>query len=180
MNLIRRIIFSTLTLLAMFMLTSCSNMDPSKYLAEKPALEMKSYFNGILDGYGMFQDRSGQVQRRFVVVIKASWVGDTGTLDEDFTWSDGKKERRVWTLTKVGTNQYEGRADDVIGKATGLVTGNTLGWKYVLKLPVDGSSYEVDFDDRMYLIDDKVMLNRAVMSKFGFKLGEVFISFTRR
>ena len=32
----------------------------------------------------------------------------------------------------------------------------------------------------MYLIDDKVLLNRAVMSKFGFTLGEVFISFIRR
>jgi hypothetical protein len=27
---------------------------------------------------------------------------------------------------------------------------------------------------------DKVMLNKATMSKFGFKLGEVTLSFTKR
>lgn len=159
---------------------SCGSIDPAKYAAEKPALEMKTYFNGTLDGHGMFQDRNGQVQRRFVVVIKASWQGDVGTLDEDFVWSDGKKEKRIWTLTKVGPGQYEGRAADVIGKADGVVTGNALQWKYVLKLPVDDKTYEVNFDDWMYLVDEKVMLNRAVMSKFGFKLGEVFISFSKR
>jgi hypothetical protein len=37
----------------------------------------------------------------------------------------------------------------------------------------------VQFDDWMFLIDDKVMLNRAVMSKFGVRLGEVTLSFTK-
>jgi len=180
MKILRPFTFALLTLFALFTLAGCSNLDPAKYLNEKPALDMKSYFNGTLEGYGMFQDRSGQVKRRFVVLLKASWVGDTGTLDEEFIWSDGKKERRVWTLNKISANRYEGRADDVIGKAEGVVSGNALHWKYVLKLTVDNTTYEVDFDDRMYLIDDKVMLNRAVMSKFGFRLGEVFISFIRR
>jgi hypothetical protein len=39
---------------------------------------------------------------------------------------------------------------------------------------------EVQFDDWMYLVDDKVMLNKAVMSKFGIKLGEVTLSFVKR
>jgi hypothetical protein len=38
----------------------------------------------------------------------------------------------------------------------------------------------VDFDDWMYLMDDQVMLNRSVMSKFGVRLGEVTLSFRRR
>jgi Protein of unknown function (DUF3833) len=32
----------------------------------------------------------------------------------------------------------------------------------------------------MYLIDNKIMINKAVMSKFGFRLGEVLLSFTKR
>jgi len=31
----------------------------------------------------------------------------------------------------------------------------------------------------MYLIDDRVMLNRSVMSKFGIRLGEVTLSFVK-
>jgi hypothetical protein len=50
----------------------------------------------------------------------------------------------------------------------------------VLALPVDGKVYHVNFDDWMFLMDDQVMLNRAVMSKFGFRLGEVILSFRKR
>jgi hypothetical protein len=32
----------------------------------------------------------------------------------------------------------------------------------------------------MYLMDDRVMLNKARMSKWGIYLGEVTLSFTRR
>ena len=53
-------------------------------------------------------------------------------------------------------------------------------WRYTLALPVDGKVYEVQFDDWMYLMDERVMLNKAVMSKFGIRLGEVTLSFTRK
>jgi hypothetical protein len=43
----------------------------------------------------------------------------------------------------------------------------------------EGKRYDIDFDDWMFLIDDKVMLNRATMTFWGFRVGEVFISFNR-
>ena len=45
---------------------------------------------------------------------------------------------------------------------------------------MDGKVYEVQFDDWMYLMSDKVMLNKATMSKFGVRLGEVTLAFTKR
>ena len=45
---------------------------------------------------------------------------------------------------------------------------------------MDGKVYHVDFDDWMYLIDERVMLNRATMSKLGVRLGEITLSFTKR
>jgi len=45
---------------------------------------------------------------------------------------------------------------------------------------VDGRTWNVEFDDWMYLIDERVMLNRATMSKFGVRLGEVLLSFAKR
>ena len=164
----------------LLLLAGCAAIDPQVYQSEKPALDLPQYFNGTLIGHGMFQSRSGEVQRRFVVSIKASWNGDVGTLDEDFTWSDGKKEKRIWTLRKTGENRYIGTASDVIGEAVGVVSGNALHWQYTLKLPYKDSTLEVQFDDWMFLIDERVMLNRAVMSKFGVDLGEVFISFQRQ
>lgn len=166
--------------MGMLMLSACSTPDMALYAKEKPALDMQQYFNGTVDAWGMFQNRKGEVVKRFNVVIQCSWQGDVGTLDEDFIYSDGTKQKRVWTLKKQPNGQYIGTADDVVGEAVGIVSGNALNWKYVLALPVDGKVYNVNFDDWMILMDDKVMLNRAVMSKFGFKLGEVTLSFRKR
>jgi hypothetical protein len=154
-------------------LSACASTGVEQYKAEQPALDLKTYLNGTLDAWGMFQGRSGEVQKRFHVVIDAKWAGDTGVLDEHFKWSDGSTSRRVWTLTK----QADGR---FIGEAIGEVSGNALRWRYVLALPVDGKTYHVDFDDWMFLMDDKVMLNRSYMSKWGFNLGEITLTFVKR
>lgn len=161
-------------------LTSCASTGVEQYRAEQPALDLKTYLNGTLDAWGIFQGRSGEVKKRFHAVIDAKWSGETGVLDENFTWSDGTTSRRVWTLTRQADGTFRGRADDVVGEAIGEVSGNALRWRYVLALPVDGKVYNVDFDDWMFLMDDKVMLNRSYMSKWGFKLGEVTLSFVKR
>jgi hypothetical protein len=162
-------------------LAACSTPPtPATYAQETPKLDLQQYFNGTLDAHGIFQDRAGKVVKRFSVVIRASWVGETGTLDEDFTYADGSKQRRVWTLRKTAPGRFIGTAPDVIGEAVGEVAGNALRWQYVLALPVDGTLYHVDFEDWMFLMDDTVMLNRAAMSKFGFSLGAVTLSFSKR
>lgn len=153
---------------------------PADYAAEKPVLDLRQYFNGELVAHGLFTDRSGKVVRRFVVQLTGSWSGKEGTLDERFTYSDGKTERRVWHLTDEGGGHYTGRAADVVGVAEGHAAGNALNWRYTLSLPVDGKVYEVQFDDWMYLMDERVMLNKAAMSKFGFALGEVTLAFDRK
>ncbi|MFZ4649995.1 MAG: DUF3833 domain-containing protein [Rubrivivax sp.] len=172
---------TALTAPALAALGGCASAPvPADYAAEKPVLDLKSYFNGELTAYGIFTDRSGRVVRRFTVLMMCSWQGNQGTLDERFTYSDGKTERRVWRLTDLGGGRYTGRADDVVGEAQGQAAGNALNWRYTLRLPVDGQVYEVQFDDWMYLVDERVMLNKASMSKFGFFLGEVTLSFTRK
>jgi hypothetical protein len=164
---------------AMLGIAGCATQDLQKYTGEQPTLDLASYFNGKLVAHGVFQDRSGQVVRRFVVDMEGTWNGNQGVLDEHFTYSDGTKDRRVWRLTKLDNGHYTGTADDVVGTAHGQTVGNAFYWTYTLALPVDGKVYNVRFDDWMYLVDDKVMLNRATMSKFGFRLGEVTLSFTK-
>jgi hypothetical protein len=166
--------------LSVVLLAGCASVDPSKYANEQPKLDVQQYFNGTLDAWGMFQDRSGEVVKRFRVVMTCQWQGDTGTLDEDFTYSDGTKQKRVWTLRKTGPDRFIGTAADVVGEAVGVVSGNALRWQYVLALPVNGTVYNVSMEDWMFLMDDKVMLNRAEMSKFGVKVGAVTLSFAKR
>ena len=161
-------------------LAGCSAPLPAHYAAERPVLDPSRYFNGRLDAWGMFQDRFGKVVKRFTVEMNCRWEGDTGTLEEDFIYADGTRERRVWTLRRVAPDRYIGTAADVVGEAVGIVAGNAFNWRYTLALPIEGRTWHVDFDDWMFLVDDQVMLNRAVMSKFGIRLGEVTLSFTKR
>lgn len=161
-------------------LSGCASRPvPADYAQEQPALDLRSYFNGPLTAHGVFIDRSGRVVKRFTVKMVGTWQGDTGVLEEDFVFSDGSTDRRVWTLKDMGNGRWSGTAADVVGQASGEAAGNALNWRYTLKLPVDGRVYEVQFDDWMFLVDERVMLNRAVMSKFGIRLGEVLLSFQR-
>ncbi len=175
----RRFVFATL-IAATALMVGCASPAPADYAAERPVLDLKTYFNGEFVAHGLFTDRSGKVARRFVVQMTGSWQGRNGTLDERFTYSDGATERRVWRLTDEGNGRWTGRADDVLGVAEGQSAGNALNWRYTLKLPVDGKVVEVQFDDWMYLMDERVMLNKAVMSKFGIRLGEVTLSFYKK
>lgn len=170
-----------LTLLAgTAVLTGCANPQVTDYAQERPLLELDRYFTGRVLAHGVFQKRNGAVARRFTVVMDCHWEGNQGVLDEAFTYSDGTTERRIWRLTKHADGRYTGRADDVVGEAQGQTSGNAFRWNYTLRLPVDGKEYEVQFDDWMFLVDDRVLLNRATMSKFGVTLGEVLLSFTKQ
>ncbi len=172
---------TTLALLlgAPLLLTGCAGPSPADYAHQSPPLDLRQYFNGKLLAHGIVTDRAGKVTQRFTVQMTGTWAGNIGTLDEKFSYADGRKEQRIWTLTRGDDGHYAGRAADVLGTAQGQAAGNALNWRYTLLLPVDGRTWEIEFDDWMFQVDDKVMLNRAVMSKFGVRLGEVFLSFQR-
>jgi hypothetical protein len=167
------------------MLASCASPDVKTYAKQEPALKLEHYFNGKLIGHGLVMNRSGEVTRRFVVNItgvsgKNAAGEETLTLNEQFDWSDGVHDSRVWTLRRAAADAWLGTASDVVGTATGKVSGNALNWQYVLALPLNGSTYHLDFDDWMFLMDEKVMLNKTVFSKFGIRLGETLISFQKQ
>ena len=180
----KRSILGAWALAVFLFLAGCAGPQPADYAREQPRLDLRQYFNGTLDAYGIFTDRSGRVVKRFTVVMNCSWSGppgqETGVLDEQFIYSDGTRERRVWTLKRSADGRYIGTAADVVGQAQGEESGNAFRFAYTLALPVDGRVYEVQFDDWMFLMDQRVMLNKAVMSKFGIRLGEVTLSFIKR
>ena len=176
----KKILSPLICVLACMLLSSCMTPDVTHYQNLQPKLSLESYFVGTTDAWGMFQKRSGEVIKRFHVVIIGSKHDDKLILDERFSYDDGTTQQRVWTLTHFADGSWHGTAGDVVGEAIGQVSGNTLHWEYALLLPVDGSTYQMHFDDWMYLIDEKVMINRASMQKFGIEVGQVTLFFTKR
>ncbi|MBL8522083.1 MAG: DUF3833 domain-containing protein [Betaproteobacteria bacterium] len=177
---IGKFVTSAVVLLTMLLASGCASVVvPQDYARETPKLDLSTYFNGKVDGWGMVQDRSGKVLRRMYVELDCKWNGNEGVLDESFQWSDGKTEKRVWKIRKQG-DRYVGTAGDVVGEAQGEAAGNALQWRYTLRLPEDLGGYEMNMDDWMWMVDDKTLTNRTTMSKFGVKFAEITIFFRKR
>lgn len=168
-----------LLLVPLVALGGCSAMNPKDYAGTEPAFDLFEYFSGETRAWGMVQDRAGRLKRQFVVDIRGEVQNGELVLTEDFEYADGELSQRVWRIRKLDDHRYEGRADDVVGVAEGAAYGSTLNWRYTLLVPYAGRTVEVNFDDWMFLQPDDVLINRATLSKFGFRVGEVTLFFTK-
>ena len=64
-------------------------------------------------------------------------------------------------------------ADDIAGPATGTAYGNAVYWRYEMDLPVGDSEYRVAFKDWIWAFDDRTIVNRSYIQKFGLVMAEV-------
>lgn len=172
---------STLVSLMGLLLAGCGGTDPKSFEGETPRLLLEEFFEGELVAYGIFEDRFGDLRRRFKVDIQGDWNPQTRTLtlDERFTYADGETDRRVWTIEKLGPHRYKGTAPDVIGTAEGESYGNAFTWSYKLDLDVGDSTWRVRFNDWMYKMDDDVLINRASVRRWGIEIGTLTITFRK-
>ena len=169
-----------LTLLMLVLVTGCSAIDMKRYSGNKPQLDLFEYFSGSTMGWGIVQDRKGELLRQFVVQITGEVTEDGQLiLRENFDWSDGERSSRTWILSQQDTHSFTGTAGDVYDQADGILYGNVLNWQYYLDLKVKESNWKIKFDDWMFQVSDDMLINKATMSKFGFKVGEITIVFRK-
>jgi len=166
-------------LLGLGLLSGCAEMKPEDFAENQPRLVLEDYFAGKTKAHGIFEDRFGKLRRQFVVHIVGTWDGQTLVLEEDFLYSDGETDRRVWMLRKQDEHTYIGTANDVPEPTTMKVYGNAMNFRYNVDLKVGDGTLNVRFNDWMFLQPDGVIINRARISKFGFALGEATITFTK-
>lgn len=166
--------------LFLILLNACSSMRINEIPVTDQSFQVEQYFLGASRAHGIIFDRGGAPMRYFSVQLNGDWdeESQTLTLKEDFQFDDGEVSQRTWRITRVADGQYTGEAADVEGQAIGRNRGNALNWRYTLNIPYKDSTLAVQLDDWMYLQDD-VLLNRAVMRKFGIRVGEIFIAFDR-
>ncbi len=127
----------------------------------------------------MLINRDGSAEPQFFVKMKGSWRGNEGTLAEDFTYTSGEKKHRLWHFTMVDDHHFTGTAADVTGEGQGMQYGNAVNMKYTLQVQHNGQTVELAMDDWLYRIDAQHVINRTEMHKYGFKVGELVISFRK-
>lgn len=177
-----RIYMNMLFRQAMFVLciligiAGCS-IKPRDYAQQTPTLDFQQFLQGKLTGWGVYQNRSGLVTKRFRIDMNADWQGNVGKFTENFTFDDGSKQVREWVLTKIDENHYTGKANDSVGLGNGELWGNTLHWDYTILTETDSGTYALDYDYWMYLVDENTLINRATLSKFGITVGDIIVTF---
>lgn len=162
-------------------LVGCSS-SPSieDFEGSSPVFVPEEYLLGKTRVWGIFQDRFGTVRRQFVADVEGSVESDVLTLDERFEYADGEQDTRIWKIKKLGDGRYEGEANDVIGKAVGEARGQAFHLSYYVDIEVgEDSFWRVHFDDWLIRQPDGVVVNRAIVTKFGVKIGELSAFFKK-
>ena len=168
-----------LSFILIFLLSNCRDMSPEEYKNTEPKIKIEEYFLGNVKAWGIFQGRSGKVKRQFTAKMNGYFEGENFILKEDFNWSDGEKQTRRWMIKKVGEHNYEGTASDVIGIAKGTSYGSAFKFEYNWLIPFKDKKIKVRFDDWIFQQDDKVAINRAIVTKFGIKVGDSTVLFVK-
>jgi hypothetical protein len=174
-----------LVILSSLLISACSSVNIDTYRDQQPRLNVEEFFNGSLTAHGIVKNRSGEVIRHFNAELEGSWSDGKGLLKERFVFNDGEIQFRNWTLTPEKTPQkqhskqtstYIGRAEDVVGDGDVTVSGNAMFIRYTLTIPYGDSTIDIDVDDRMYLVSDKVLINESALTKWGFGVGEIVLT----
>ncbi|WP_293748381.1 DUF3833 domain-containing protein [uncultured Paraglaciecola sp.] len=166
-----------LVLIIPFILSCSSALDD--YDNTTPEFDLATYFDGEVTAWGIVQDYSNKLTRRFCVDIVGTWQGNKGQLHETFYYNNDEQQIRIWDLIIAGDGSVTGGAADVIGQASGGSQGTAFNWQYTLRIPVDDTEYDLFVDDWMFMLDTDRVMNRSYMKKLGVTVAEISIFFDK-
>lgn len=172
-------LYETSLFLAAIVFTSSCTTNINDYQEVKPSFDVKNYFNGNIIAWGIVQDHTNKVNRRFCVEINGDWQGNKGILAEKFYFNDGEVSYRNWQLIKQVDGTYQGTAEDVSGIAIGKHNGFAFQFNYTLNLKLDDNTYKVSMDDWMYQLDEHRVMNKTSMKKFGIEVANITLFFNK-
>lgn len=155
------------------MLFSFRAQTSADYADTGPAFSLKTHLNGQILSEGLIYGPTGKMTNSFVAKMVGEWDGDTGTLSEEFTYSNGKQQSRKWFLKLGESNTFTATADDIVGEAYGTVSGSTIKMEYQIILPKEAGGHTLSATDWLYLTENGVIMNRSEMRKFGIKVAEL-------
>lgn len=153
-----------------------NDMTPSD---DGARFELTSFLDGQTKAWGVFEDRFGRLRRRFEVAMHGSWQGNVFVLDERFVYDNGRVEQRTWLVKPLPAGRFEATCADCVGVARGESSRDTIHMSYAFRLRLSSRVLTVDFKDRLYRISERMAVNRATVSKWGVRLGELSLFFER-
>jgi Protein of unknown function (DUF3833) len=155
----------------------CLMASDTTQTSEPPAartlFDITRFLAGRTRASGVFEDRFGRVRRQFSADMVGAWEGETFVLKEDFSYSDGETEQRIWRIRSGEAGAFTATCDDCIGVASGQSADQSWRMRYDFRLRLKRRMLVVTFDDRVHRLDARRAINRATISKWGIRLGDV-------
>lgn len=152
---------------------------PAPARTTPPVFELTSFFEGHTRAWGIFEDRFGRVRQRIFIEMHGRWEGAQFILDERFTYGTGETELRTWTVRPGVDGRFEATCPECVGLATGSCEPDRVKMAYDFRLKLQSREIVVTFDDQLHRVDDRRAVNRARMSKWGVRLGELSLLLER-
>lgn len=153
--------------------------NPVSYKDSGPQFILQEHLSGRLLSEGLIFGPNGEMTNSFTAEMIGEWEGDTGTLTENFTYSNGNTQTRKWYLRMDSATRFTATADDIVGEGKGIVSGATVQLTYQITLPQASGGHTLTATDWMYLTENGVILNKSEMRKFGIKVAELIATMRR-
>ncbi|MEM6384203.1 MAG: DUF3833 family protein [Pseudomonadota bacterium] len=164
----RRIVLAALPL----SLAGCATR-PTGPVTNTLPITLVDAFRGQTVGRGLFSVPIAGVERGFDARLDGRISGNTLTVVEDFFFDDGETDRLTWVFTRTGPFEWSGVRDDTVGRATVVETGTEIRLDYTADVVSRGETTRLGFSDIIYRRADGVVINEAVVTRFGFPIGTV-------
>ena len=147
--------------------------SPEDYAGTGPEFDLIKHLSGEILSEGLIFGPDGKMANSFTAKMVGEWEGSSGTLSEEFTYSNGVTQSRKWYLTLGPDNTFTATADDLVGEAKGVVSGGTVQLTYTIRLPESAGGHVLQATDWMYLTESGVIINKSEMRKFGLIAAEL-------
>ncbi|MBD8893506.1 DUF3833 family protein [Roseibium litorale] len=153
---------------------------PAFAKTDKP-LVLEEFFKGHTVGRGAFDSEIAGVHRPLTAYMIGSWNPKTFvfTLREDIRYDDGEREKAVWVFQKTGEGRYVGQRSGVKGLVQVTTTGGAIRFSYVMDVPTGSGTTALRFADTLTRTGSNTVRNTSEVTKLGFPVGTVDITFTR-
>ena len=142
--------------------------------------ELTTFLAGRTRAWGIFEDRFGRLRRRFDVDMDGRWQEGVFRLDERFVYDDGRIENRTWLVKQLSEGRFEATCDDCVGVAAGVCSRDRIQMSYAFRLRLPSRVIIVDLEDRLYKISARTAINRAIVRKWGIRVGELTLFFEKQ
>lgn len=163
-----------LFLLSALALGACASAPPSPSVATRP-VTLDQAFVGRKRGAGLFRVWLTGDERRFTARLdgRLSRNGTRLTVVEDFIYDDGQEDRLTWVFDRAGPGRWTGRREDTVGTAEVVEENGEVRLRYTADFRSPSGVTRLGFEDVIYLRDDGVIVNDAIVSRAGFPVGVV-------